>query len=52
MLLVSEGLRMADTLLRNATQTGVLGIPPEFCTRTRKILIGVRCLRTAPPTEF
>ena len=52
MLLVSEALWVANTLLRNTTQASVLGIPPEFCTRARKSLIGVRCLRAAPPAEF
>lgn len=52
MLLVSEALRVADTLFRNTIQTGTLGIPPEFCTRARETLIAARCLRAAAPAEF
>jgi len=52
MLLVPEALGMANTLLRNTTQTGALGIPPDFCNRARDTLIAARCLRTVPPAEF
>lgn len=58
MLLVSEALRVADALLRDTTQTDALGIPPEFCTRTRTragsrdTFIAAHCLRAAPLVKF
>lgn len=58
MLFVSEALRVADTLLRDTTQTDALGIPPEFCTptqsraRSRDTFIAAHWLRAAPPAEF